>query len=334
MSLQALLNNPHEFDFFQAVYILEREKELSMPIITHENMTKIGFDGPLNKESLTFKVDPSLGFNGLSVCKIHREIKDDKPQKWQVVVAFLGLIGTNGVLPQHYTELVLQRLKARDLALVDFLNLFNHRLISLFYRAWEKYRVPIQYGRAGRVGQRDTFTQCIDSLTGNLAEESVFNYYAGFFAKHVRNATSLESMLSDFLAAPVAIEQFCGEWLTIDPQEQTSLKANSEFACLGVGTILGQQYWSVQNKIEIKIGPLTYQQYKNLLPGETLSNVLIRLIKQYINDGIKVSIQLWMNQQDMKFTQFGSKNACLGQLTWMSHLKPAIDKPEYISFEC
>jgi type VI secretion system protein ImpH len=65
-----------------------------------------------------------------------------------MVVSFLGLTGPSGVLPRHYTELMLNRIRAKDFSLRDFFDLFNHRLISLFYRSWEKFRLPLGYERS------------------------------------------------------------------------------------------------------------------------------------------------------------------------------------------
>src|SRR5690606_40260468 len=75
-----------------------------------------------------------------------------------------------GVMPYHYTELILQRLKQKDESLLRFLDLFNHRIISLFYQAGTKYRLPIEYERkkiaSGPKKTRDISTQALLSLIG------------------------------------------------------------------------------------------------------------------------------------------------------------------------
>ena len=84
-----------------------------------------------------------------------------------MTVAFMGLTGPLGVLPRHYTDLLLERGRRKDWTLRDFLDIFNHRLISLFYRAWEKYRLPIVYEAAAwRHQENDCGSQYLFDLMG------------------------------------------------------------------------------------------------------------------------------------------------------------------------
>ena len=68
---------------------------------------------------------------------------DDSPATMKV--NFMGLSSPQGVLPTPYTELIIERTQKKDNALRDFLDLFNHRLISFFYRAWEKHHFFVSY---------------------------------------------------------------------------------------------------------------------------------------------------------------------------------------------
>jgi type VI secretion system protein ImpH len=72
-----------------------------------------------------------------------------------MTVNVLGLAGALGPLPPHVTELLLERAAHKDGGLRDFLDLFNHRLVSIFYRARKKYRPALDPGAPdrGRVGR-------------------------------------------------------------------------------------------------------------------------------------------------------------------------------------
>src|SRR3989442_14844714 len=74
---------------------------------------------------------------------------------------------TAGVAPRLLNELILERARQKDSTFRDFLTLFDHRLISLFYRAWEKYRAPIGYEHARtRDEGLDAVSTCLFDLVG------------------------------------------------------------------------------------------------------------------------------------------------------------------------
>src|SRR6202012_4572062 len=88
----------------------------------------------------------SLGFPASQIQDLLRPKNPDDPSR--MIVTFMGLVGPSSALPRYYTEMILERARKKDFTLRDFFDLFNHRLISLFYRAWEKYRVLSAYERA------------------------------------------------------------------------------------------------------------------------------------------------------------------------------------------
>ncbi len=73
--------------------------------------------------------------------------QEEQPLPIDIEVAFWGLIGSVGALPNHYTQLVIDRVKSHDHAMHDFLGMFSHRQLSFFYRSWEKYFVPAGFER-------------------------------------------------------------------------------------------------------------------------------------------------------------------------------------------
>jgi type VI secretion system protein ImpH len=288
-----LLAEPYEFDFFQAVRLLERALPDRRPV---------GRDFPPEAEAARFRPHLTLAFPPSQIVALDPPA-EDRPAPL-VTVTFLGLYGTTGVLPTHYTQLLMDLV--RDVrgperrSLRDWLDLFNHRFTSLFFRAWEKYRFHVLYdrGEAGRP-EPDTFTLAMLSLLGlgsprhqgrllvrgpdtrevgpewgsaaahdrhpALAriDDLALLYYAGFFVQRPRGATNLRMLLADYFRLPVEVRQFQGQWLSVPEASQTRL---GEMGTLGVDSIAGARVWDVQSRFRLRLGPLTYAQFEDLLP--------------------------------------------------------------------
>ena len=146
--IEQLLDTPHAFSFFQAVRLLERAS-----LFDSRDNNKLaaknsiaGF-APPTTEFLRLKSNASFSFPESEINSISRNANQQNLSQWEMQVNFIGLAGCIGVLPFHYTELILKRLKQKDETLLHFLDLFNHRTASLFYQAATKYQFPIEYER-------------------------------------------------------------------------------------------------------------------------------------------------------------------------------------------
>ena len=238
-------------------------------------------------------------------------------------------------MPHHYTSLVIERLRAKDRSLRDFLDLFNHRLISLFYRAWEKYRVPIQYERAGTADPpaRLTFVLALLSLIGlgmpslqrrmQLDDETCL-FYAGYLAQGRPNALSLRRMLEDCFDLPVRVEQFRGQWLYLSADNQSSLPSREcpegRNCALGRNDIVGTRVWSVENAFRIRLGPLRYDEFEQLVPsGETLTR-LAQLARTYVGPEYDFDVQLVLRAEEVPASRLGGDGPIQTRLGWNSWL--------------
>ena len=198
----ALRSDPYGFEFFQAVRLLER--------LAPERARVGGFDDP-EQEIARFGVTSSLAFPASEI----QELQFDDAGAARIRVNFMGLTGPLGVLPHPYSVLVLERLRAHDTALADFLDLFHHRLISLLYRAWRKYR----FAAAQEDGTTDQLRQRLLELIGLGLEgyrnrmpfpDEVLLYRAGLLAPQPRGAAALAQLLQDYFRVGVDVEQFVG----------------------------------------------------------------------------------------------------------------------------
>src|SRR5262245_17845006 len=242
----------------------------------------VGHDASPEQEVVRLRSFPSLSYPPGSIAQV-RPPRQGANLPPEMIVTFLGLYGPSGALPQHYTSLLLRRMRLKDTTLSDFLDLSNHRLLSLFYRAWEKYRLPFAYERArfdaaGR--SRDLATEALYCLVGMGTrhlrgcleiDDEAFLYYGGHFAHMPRSANGLESVLRDYFGIPVEVLQFQGQWLLLEKEDRTRVRprlqpegANNR---LGFDAVAGRRVWDVQGKFRLRVGPLTYPQFRRLMPN-------------------------------------------------------------------
>lgn len=304
MKIKDLIDSPTEYDFFQAVYTIERQLSAGK-----EKQKKVGYDSIPKNELIRFKSEQSLGFPGSSLTKVELRNTLKNTAAYDMFISFMGVTGTNGVLPQHYTELVLERLKYKDTGMRDFFDLFNHRLLSLYYRAWEKYRFPIGFENYSE-NKPDQFSDVLNQLTGNTS--SAGKYYAGFFNRKIRNVEGLRQILSDFTGCAVEIEQFQGKWQQLSESDQTRLGKRSEregqFACLGHDACIGSKVWDVNSSINITIKVNPKANVNDFLNGGNVNTGVKDIVNKYLGTSIQHKLQLELLNKQVAISQL-SKNA-------------------------
>jgi type VI secretion system protein ImpH len=340
---ERLLDDATQFDFFQAVWLLERMAPQRRPV---------GRDGVPGGEIVRFRAHQSLSFPPSSVFEIQPPREPSGPPR--MTVTFMGLSGASGVLPRHYTELLLRLEReakgGEKHALRDWLDLFNHRLISLFFRAWEKYRfyAPFARGEPERP-EPDAFTTALRSLIG-LGQPSLRHRlrvstwrdeeeqtlgsvddlgvlrYAGLLSQRPRTARNLEQLLADYFAVPVRVGQFQGEWLKLELAQQTRVGLAEGNCRLGSSAVVGLRVWDVQGKIRLRLGPLSYSQFDEFLPGRQRSGerkaqfLLAHLVRLYAGPEIDFDVQLVLKSSDVPQCRLSCEpdtGPRLGWNTWL-----------------
>jgi type VI secretion system protein ImpH len=288
---ERLFSHGYEFEFAQAVRLLE--------------MLADGPAGPPPvEEALRVKAHLSMAFPPSAVHAVEPPTAD-RPQP-AVTVSFLGMTGPCGALPLHYTHLLMRLAReghgTERTALRDWLDLFNHRAVSLFFRAWEKYRFPVPYFREarrphradapGRTREPDAFTGSLLALVGlgvpglrrrlrveappddesaggkRLAEvdDLALLHYAGLFAQKPHNAAGLEAILADYFGQAARVVQFTGQWLVLEPASRSRLADDGGNCELGVNAVAGERVWDVVSKFRVRLGPLCYADFAEFLP--------------------------------------------------------------------
>lgn len=245
-------------------------------------------------------------------------------------VNFLGLLSTNGPLPLHLCEYLLtQRRDHQDNALADFLDLLQHRLISLYYRAWASANPAVSLDRQGEAADR--FSRQLASLCG-VASGSCFDRdvvspmpklaFAGRFAMATRNAEGLTAILSHDFNCPITLEQFTPRWLVLPPQSQCRLGGQHEGGALGQSTILGTRILDVQQAFTLRLGPMDWTQYSRLLPGAAGQQRLIAWVDSYTCREWTCRVRLVLSADEVRPMRLGDPATRLGYSCWLGHRAP------------
>jgi type VI secretion system protein ImpH len=305
-------SEPYRFEFFQAVRLLSR---------MYPNRHVAGrFNNP-SEEVVRFGAHPDASFPASEIQALDRT---QAPAMMRV--NFMGLTGPLGILPLPYTSLVRERLREKDSSMRDFFDIFNHRIISLFCLAFEKYRFSIPYER----GERDRFSYHVLALIGlgtpglqdrqDIADDSLL-FYSGLLSMHGRSAEALRQLLMDYYNVPVEIEQFVGVWRPVETASQCSFTEENDYSeRLGYGAIVGDEIWDQQSRVRICLGPLTLAQYLDFLPGGEGHRRVRALTSFYAGSEYDMELQLILKRTEVP----GCELSAAGQgpqLGWTSWVK-------------
>lgn len=312
---QILKDEPYRFEFFQAVRLLEK---------VFPEKRAVGRNAMPDQEVVRFRSRIALDFPASEIHQI-RETIDDKTgnETSEMLVNFMGMAGVSGVLPQPYTDLVLDRIRHRDTALWAFLDIFTHRSVSMFYRAWAKYRFPIGYERGN-----DSFTGYLFDIAGlgtnglrgrmNVTDEALLPY-VGLIAQKPHSCNAIENVISDFFQIPATAKQFFGQWLTLDSSDYTRLGEKN--SSLGISAIAGTRVWEQQSKFRMRLGPLTFKQFQAFLPNGSAYKPLNSIIKFMVGLELDHDVQLLLKAKQVPSSILTTRAQRRPMLGWTTFLK-------------
>jgi len=335
-----LFRHPYRFEFFQAVRLLWliRSQELGP-----SGAQNVGENASPQRECVHLKGILSHRFPAVEV----GEIKDSAPAGVpELSVAVMGLYGAMGVLPTHDTQRLID--KRRDTnGEVAFLDLFNHRVLSLFYRAWAKHFLPVNYEQSfHRFPDRDSNKSNLDGSNLDVVSNSLlalagaglpslqnrlefadttFAFFAGHFSRQPKAASSLAQMIRVVFDVPVTITHFVGQWLQLNESTRSEMaspeRIDGQNAQLGSGFILGDRVWDIGGKFRVTLGPLDYQQMLSYCPWNEKLKRLFQLTKAYVGPQLEFDIQLELHAAEIPPLQLGSLQA-LGTNSWLYSSRP------------
>ncbi len=308
---ERLFQEPYHFQFFRAVRVLE---------LLTPGRRPIGGTLVPSEEVVRFLVKPGLSFPPSDIVEIAR---DDASRPASMEVAFMGLIGTLGVLPRWYNELALDRQRHKDQSFVEFLNIFHHRLVSLFYLGWKRQRFPETYLPGGKDKLSGYLLDLIGLGTEGLLDRLGLHpenliYYSGILSRSVPSAGTVESAVAYFAETRAEVEPFVERLLALAPEDRTQLGAAN--ARLGEETVCGSHVWEAQSKFRLRLGPLDYAGFRRLLPSGSRLGPVFSLVRFMVGLEYEFEVRLVLKREEVPACVLGGpagEGPRLGWDTWM-----------------
>lgn len=320
--VEAISREPQKFEFFWAMRLLQSQ---------FPHLPRIGHGKLLQQDPMRFGQKPSLAFEATS---LHSLEPGDVPKLY---LTSFGLFGPNGPMPACMTEYAL--LPGSGLA--PFADVFHHRLISLFYRAWESAQKSTDLDRvqvrpqptetendttqfSGEEFTEQRFARFISSLFGfGLAAQQNLSalpdnaklYYSGQFVSKWRNAEGLEAILSDYFGVPARLEHFIGRWIDI-PAENCTRLGDGATAMLGQTALAGKQFWDRRMNFQIHLGPMNLEDFQKFMPHQSSFERLRVWVHDYAGQEFLWDLRLILKESEVPPVSLGGES----RLGWTTYL--------------
>lgn len=316
---ERLFAESQSFSFFKAVRLLE---ELS------SGTGELGKTLEPGKEPVRFAVKPGFAFPAAEIDSIDK--KEDGPPV--MLVAFMGMVGPSGVLPYWFNELALNRNREKDFSLTSFLDIFHHRLITLFYLAWKRSRFAENYVEE----HTDRLSEMLLSLTGlgskwllemsGLSAER-FLFYTGQLSRPAPSAASLTAVISSMTGTDVSLDQFRERSIKLTPEDMTSLGMAN--AALGVDTVVGSEVTDMQTGFRVNIGPMGYEEYLKFLPGGDLAEPVKAMVRFSAGIEYEYDLKIILKKEEVPPLGLGL-GYHVGETTWLVREGAGADQDKFI----
>jgi len=291
------------FDFFQAVKVLEGLVRSERTALGEECAPPGGSNDPA-EEALRFTSTVSLAHQASDIRRVIVWPRDRDQPKMQV--NFLGLCGARGPMPNWYAELIRDRTILGDHGLRAFLDLFNHRLVSLLYRVRQRHRPTLNTERPethpfagylmsfaglGTPAARACLEEAREETGAGIAPRDLI-FYAGLFWRRDRSMIGLERLLAHYFKLAFRGRQLTGGWLRLAPEERTALTTRRGHNRLGVTTIAGSRVANPQAGFELIADDLCWDDFVDFLPVGRRLSALVLLVNLYTRSAFDFHLRL------------------------------------------
>ncbi len=310
--MQALLDKPHKFSFFQLLQLLQR----------YTGGAPLGSKGPASEERVRVRPAVSLAFPAADVQSVEiEEPPGSAAPRYRVTTSFMGLYSSDSPLPTFYAEDFFWKEDNQE-AVRDFVDIFHHRALSLLYRAWGKYRHDIQFRHEGN----DEISRRIYSMIGlgtvpligitGLPSIRLLRY-AGLITQKPHSAAALAGILRDYFSlSGVSVDQCVERWVPINPSQQNRLGARN--CSLGRDLSIGERVRDCGGKFRVTVGPLPLADFQGFFPDAPNYAAMINLIRYFATDRLDFDIKVVLRAGEIPPLRLSSSSPL--RLGWTSCL--------------
>ncbi|KUZ06990.1 type VI secretion protein [Burkholderia diffusa] len=311
---------PHGYDLFQALRWLDALSSGRAPL---------GHAARPRDEPVRLGQQPSLAFAASMVAGAYDG--DGSATRPRIAIHGFGLFGPNGPLPTHLTEYAHERAAQHDdPTFAAFADLFHHRLILLFYRAWADAQPTVSLDRPGRArfdayvasligrathGDRPTAQSDAERLPADVLAPHALYFHAGHLVRHTRNPEGLAQILSSHFGVDARIVEHVPRWVAIERSQRCVIRATQPTLRVG-GVALGIAVRDAQSHFRIVLGPLSLDAYRRFLPGGPHARQLAHWVREYVGVEFDWDVQLELAADAVPAIALGAPQG-LGRTAWL-----------------
>jgi type VI secretion system protein ImpH len=305
-----LVATPFAFHFNAAVRLLQSN---------FRAQPRIGHSTSPTQDPVRFAQSPALDFAAATIEAVQQKDSERPPVFYS---RHFGLFGSNGPLPLCFTEFARERIQHHgDPTFAAFCNVFHHRLISFFFRAWADAQKTVDFDRP----TDQHWSHFVGGLVG-IGMDSLQNrssvpdraklYFAGRLVQQTRNAEGLEAIVQDFFNLPTEVQTFSGRWLDLPAGSECRLGGSRSTGTLGMTTIVGARVWTCQIHFRLRLGPMSFAEFQRMLPNGQSFHRLCDWVREYAGEQYSWDVHLVLAKEEVPVTQMGRAGR-LGWTTWL-----------------
>jgi len=321
--------DPGSFDFYQAVRILERAHRHKAPVATVSNAAL---------EAVRFRASLSSAFPSSDLESFSPPVEAGQPP--MLSVNFMGLAGGFGPLPPPITQLLQARRRHGDQAAVDFLDMFQHRLIGLMMRSRRAHRPPLQPGAPHETAFARYLLALLglgtDGLTTSLGRrpkprldglERSLLHLTGLLNQRPVSLHAMERLLAQHFGIAVRGIPLQGRWFALEAADISLMGPSGRNNRLGQA-VLGKRIWEPAAGITLELGPLGFDQFRSFLPGGDAHHPMRRLLGYGLGGRIAVDARLLLKAPEVPVARLGRQaGTALGWTSWLGKRPSALPAP-------
>ncbi len=313
---EIICDHPVGFDFFRLMSLLEVREE-----------QPLGTTSSPKRERYRLAQEISLNFPSSSIASANYDADTDR---LNIIIRCLGMLGPNGALPTVLTEHIERRVRSkRDKTLYAFINSLQHRLFTLFYRAWALNQPCIDYAWGDKSKHRNRIAALagVHDLYQEHAcriEPRAFMYYCGIFGGYTANRDDMIAFLEDYFEVPFKLIEFVGNWLVISKEDRAQVGRRSNTTTLGVNLVLGERIWNAHLRYRLHIGPVDHDNFLRFLPNHPSFYRLKDSLLKYVGSQYDCILSMTLRAESVPSVSLGKKSF-LGWNTWMGKRQQSTD---------